>query len=119
MTTKSATIRMPQRRSYGARPPRRTHTGLSFNIFQFSLRGALTFLILLIFLGLSLYASYKVKNVADDIVKLEQRYASIQKENQQLKNRFLKMTSEATLAKMGKRLGLRPPAEDQTITLPE
>ena len=119
MTTKSATIRMPQRRSYGARPPRRTHSGFSFNIFQSSLRGALTFLILLLFLGLSLYASYKVKNVANDIGALEQRYASIQKENLQLKNRFSEMTSKATLAKMGKRLGLRPPAEDQTITLPE
>ncbi len=119
MTTKSATIRMPQRRSYTTRTPRKPHQGPSVNIFQSSLRGVLTFLILLLFLGLSVFASYKVKSVANDISVLEQRYATIQEENLQLKKRFSKMTSKATLAKIGKRLGLRPPAEDQIITLPE
>ncbi len=119
MTIKSATIRMPQRRSYGARGPRRTHTGSSLNLFNSSLRGVLTFLLLLLFLCLSIIASYKVKGVANDINRLEQKYAAIQKENRILNNRLEKMTSRATLAKIGKRLGLRPPEEDQVVTLPE
>ncbi|NPA95086.1 MAG: hypothetical protein GXO58_06645 [Thermodesulfobacteria bacterium] len=120
MTIKSATIRMPQKRSYGARVPRR---GPAFRpnlgVFQSSLKGVVTFLILALFLGLSLFTSYKVKNVAADISQLEQRYASVEGENGQLKAQLAQMASKSTLAKLGKRLGLRPPAQDQIVTLPE
>ncbi len=120
MTIKSATIRMPQKRSYGARMPRRgTSPGPGMGVFHSSLRGLFTFFILLLFLGLSLFTSYKVKMVASDISQLEQRYASVEQENSQLKAQLTQITSKSTLAKLGKRLGLRPPADNQIVTLPE
>ncbi len=116
MTIKSATIRMPQKRGYTSR-----HVGTSqgFKLFQSSLRGILSFVLLILFLGLSIYTSYKVKSVARDISTLEQKYYALLQENKQLNGQLDKMTSRATLMKIGKRLGLRPPAENQIITLPE
>ncbi len=117
MTIKSATIRMPQRRGYSPRAVRRRSGISGASLFRSSLRGFLAFTFLLLFLGLSVYTSYKVKLVASDIGTLEEKYAALQQENIQLNAQLDGMTSNVTLAKLGKRLGLRPPAEDQIITL--
>ncbi len=116
MTIKSATIRMPQKRGY---TPRRVGTSSGSRLFHSSFRGILSFLLLILFLALSVYTSYKVKSVANDISALEQRYSALQYENKQLNRQLDNITSKATLAKIGRRLGLRPPGENQIITLPE
>ncbi len=119
MTVKSATIRMPQRRGYTSRAPHRGGKKAGSTILSASIRGILVFLTLFLFLGLSVFTSYKVKTVADDISQLESRYAALHQENIRLNSQLDKVTSRATLAKIGKRLGLRPPHENQIVTLPE
>ncbi len=119
MTVKSATIRMPQRRGYTTRSQHRTGRKAGTSILSASIRGVLVFLTLFLFLGLSVFTSYKVKTVADDISQLERRYSALHQENIRLNSQLDKVTSKATLAKIGKRLGLKPPQENQIVTLPE
>ena len=119
MTSKSATIRMPQRKVY----PSRIRKGISpaarlAASVRSSLRGLAALLILLLFLGLSVYSSYRIRSVAQDITMLEQQYSSIQKERSQLSARLSALVQKERLVRIGKRLDLHPPGEGQTTTLP-
>ncbi len=118
MITKSATLRMPQRRLYSPSSRRRKKAGLILSIpAGFSIRAAASILILFLFLGLSFVTSYKIHNVARDMRMLEERYSAIQKENKVLSDKFSKIAGRHQLVRIGKRLGLREPAKDQIITL--
>lgn len=118
MTTKSATLRMPQSRVYSPSNRRRRKASSILSISTgFSVKATAAILILFLFLGLSIVTSYKIHSVAQDMRMLEERYSVIQKENKALSDEFSKMASRHQLASIGKRLGLREPTKDQIITL--
>ncbi len=117
MTTKSATLRMPQRRVYSPVNRRRKRTRLISMPATLSLKAVASVLVLGLFLGLSFITSYKIQAVANDMRMLEERYSTLLQENSMLTKKFSAMASQDRLAKIGKRLGLHQPGEDQIVTL--
>ena len=118
MATKSATLRMPQRRLYTHSNKRKKVAGSILSIpASFSIRAAAALLVLFLFLGLSFVTSYKIHIVAQDIQMLEEHYSAIQKENKMLSDKYAHIASQHQLAMIGKRLGLHKPTKDQIITL--
>ncbi len=109
---------MPQRRVYSPSSRRRRNTRQLLSIpAGFSLKAAASIFILSLFLGLSFVTSYKIHGLAQDIKMLEKHYSTAQEENKQLAHQFSSMANKKKLAKIGKKLGLYKPGEDQIITL--
>ncbi len=117
MATKSATLRMPQRRLYSPSIRRRKTKRILSAQPGISLKAVAAVLVLCLFLGLSFVTSYKIQTVAQDMKLLEQRYSNLLQENASLSKEFSAMASHERLVRLGKRLGLHKPSEDQIITL--
>jgi len=110
---------MPQRRPHSTRIKKNRRFAGVFTVFlDFPLKGLVSAAILLLFLCLSGFTSYKIRSVAQDISMLEQRYAALQKEKGQLHARLSDLVQRDRLAKVGKRLGLHPPKDSEITTLP-
>ncbi|RUM93376.1 MAG: hypothetical protein DSZ23_00060 [Thermodesulfatator sp.] len=119
MTTKSATLRMPQRRIYSParnNKTRRAASPITIPV-KFSLKAVAAIFILSVFVGLSFITSYKIRSIAQEIQMLENRYLTVTQENKILSEKFSAVANPKKLAALGKKLGLRQPSTDQIITL--
>ncbi len=118
MTSKSATLRMPQRRVYSPqnRRRRKARPSISFSV-PWSMKTVAAVFLTIALISLSFFASYKIRTVAMDTQVLEARYLNIQKENALLSEKYSSMTSRKRLAVLGKKLGLHAPAKEQVVTL--
>ncbi len=118
MTIKSATLRMPQRRIYAPSSRKRRAARSLISIpAGFSIRAAAALLVLSLFLGLSFVTSYRIHGIAQDIRMLEERYSALNQENLKLSAEFSTLASRQRLARIGRKLGLSKPGQDQVVTL--
>ena len=117
MTTRAATIRMPHKKSYPRKTTLKDKIRPGELVAPDSLKGIASVLLVAAFLFLSVYTTFQVKAVADDIKRIETEYIRIKDENMGLRARYDKAVTHKELIKIGKRLGLRPPATKQIITL--
>ncbi len=119
MTIKTATLRMPQRRSYvrntGYRRPARTSSKASASKSRAKEVVATVFAV--IFLLVGVWASLEVHSVANEVARLKETHARLVAENVSLTSKLHSATDKKALEKMGRRIGLHPPKENQIIYL--
>jgi hypothetical protein len=120
MGPRTATLRMPQRRSGSALLNRKyTSSGASSfpRTVKFSAREAAAAFLALLFVVLGLWTGYAMKEIAADLAVLEKEASLIGGKRQELLAEEGKLRAPETLKALGERLGLHPPAENQVIHL--
>lgn len=120
MGPRTATLRLPQRRSNSALLNRKyTPSGASSfpRAAKFSLREAAAAFLALLFVVLGLWTGYAMKEIAGDLALLEKEASLIDSRRQELLAEEGRLRAPETLKALGEQLGLHPPAEDQVIHL--
>ncbi len=119
MSIKTATLRMPQKRSYvrntGYRRPAKSKAAASSPGFK--IKEIVSTALALVFLAIGIWASIEVRSVANEVAKLKEVHERLAAENTALTTRLESTTKTKELEKMGRRLGLHPPKENQIIYL--
>jgi len=119
MSIKTATLRMPQKRSYVHNTSYRRPIKHKTNASSVGLKTKeiLVTIFALLFLALGIWASLEVRNVANEVAQIKEAHKRLITEKTSLTAQMEKMTQPKELEAMGKRLGLHPPKESQIIYL--
>ena len=115
MFMKSATLRMPQRRYFGAVPRQSGNSAQSRPLFSRLDKGLLFSCISLLIIAVWLNVS--IRNVSSAISGLKAEKIRLEASRTRLEAEMEKATSRENLARLGKRLGLHAPGPGELAIL--
>ena len=119
MSIKTATLRMPQRRSYVSntitRSPVQSRTKASASKKSIAL--VLSVALLFILIAVGTWISVQVYTTSKEVSQLTRQHNTLMAENQLLTSELKQLTDSNKLEEIGKKLGLHPPRKNQIIYL--
>ncbi len=114
MTTKTATLRMPRRRTYPAATPRRRRKSRAVSsgeLISFKTIAAVAVLVLLLVAaGLT---SWKVREVATQLESFQADYQQEMTEQKRIAANLSRLMERKHLEEMGRSIGLHPASKEQ------
>lgn len=118
LTSRAATLRMPQRR-VGGLMGSRNFARSAASRQGLGLRGRVVLVAILaaVGVGLGLGASYEIRAVGQDLERLRYEAARLQAQNEGLRNEMASLQTREHLEQLGRGLGLRAPTKDQLVLL--
>ncbi|MGB9497391.1 MAG: FtsL-like putative cell division protein [Dissulfuribacterales bacterium] len=120
MSPRPATIRIPQRRSYAPMAQKnRTGTGLSFSkVLKTTRQMAIAIIFALaVLLTLGFWTAHQTRKTAKDIELLQAEKGRLSAQYQDFSTQVDRLKARSRLEKLGKKMGLHPPADRQIISL--
>ena len=119
MSPRSATIRIPQRRSY-VPMAQKNNAGSSFSfskILKITSHETIALISLAALLILGFWITYEIRKTANDLelLQIEEGYLSAQYRD--FSTQMDQLKARSRMEKLGKKMGLHPPTNKQTISL--
>ena len=120
MSPRSATIRIPQRRSY-VPMAQKNNIGSSFsfskvlNITRQKTTALIFALVALLVLGF--WTTHETRKIAKDIECLQIEEGRLSAQYQDFSTQMDRLKARSRMEKLGKKMGLHPPTNRQTISL--
>ena len=120
MSPRSATIRIPQRRSYVPMAQKNnTDSSFSFskvlNITRQKTIALIFALVALLILGF--WTTHETRKIAKDIEFLQIEEGRLSAQYQDFSTQMDQLKARSRMEKLGKKMGLHPPTDRQTISL--
>ncbi len=119
MSLRTATLRMPQRTNYStvSRQKYKTGSGIKTETRSFSVREILAGTIVLFLVILSIWTSFSIKELDNEVKILEKEASRLETIHAKLYQQEQNMLEKSRLESLGKKLGLHAPTKDQLIIL--
>jgi cell division protein FtsL len=120
MSHRSATIRIPQRRSYVPMAQKNnTGSSLSFSKVLKIIRHKTIALIFALsaLLILGFWTTHETRKISKDIELLQIEEGRLSAQYQDFSTQMDRLKARSRMEKLGKKMGLHPPTERQTISL--
>ena len=120
MIPRSATIRIPQRRSY-VPMAQKNNAGSSFSfskVLNLTRQKTIAFIFALAaLLILGFWITHEIRKTANDIELLQIEEGRLSAQYQNFSTQMDRLKARSRMEKLGKKMGLHPPTDRQTISL--
>jgi cell division protein FtsL len=119
MSPRSATIRIPQRRSYVPMAQKNNAgSSLSFSkILKITCHKTIVLTALSALLILGFWITHEIRKTANDLELLQIEEGRLSAQYQDFSTQMDRLKARSRMEKLGKKMGLHPPTERQTISL--
>ncbi len=119
MSPRSATIRIPQRRSYVPMAQKNnTGSSLSFSkILEITRHKTIALIALAALLILGFWITHEIRKTANDLELLQIEEGRLSAQYQDFSTQMDRLKARNRMEKLGKKMGLHPPTNRQTISL--
>ncbi|MEA1991918.1 MAG: cell division protein FtsL [Thermodesulfobacteriota bacterium] len=119
MIPRSATIRIPQRRSYVPMSQKNNADScLSFSkVLNITRQKTIALIALAFLLTLGLWTTHETRKIANDMEFLQIEEGRLSAQYQDFSTQMDRLKARSRMEKMGGKMGLHPPTDRQTISL--
>ncbi|MCD6198739.1 MAG: cell division protein FtsL [Deltaproteobacteria bacterium] len=118
MSPRSATIRIPQRRSYVPMAQKNNAGSLSFSkILKITRHKTIALIALAALLIMGFWITHEIRKIANDLELLQIEEGHLSAQYQDFSTQMDQLKARSRMEKLGKKMGLHPPTNKQTISL--
>ncbi len=119
MSPRSATIRIPQRRSCVSMAQKnRAYSHLSFSkILKITFNKVITLIFFSALLFLGFWITYEIRETAKDLELLQMEQGRLSARHKDFSTRVDQIKARSHMEKLGEKMGLHPPGDGQIIFL--